>query len=106
MADTPLLEYATLPRKWRRFRLGLLEGLGAAVISNIVPYAFTYHAWEMDGFEQIGFPLTFREEGGMDYRYMFSVRALLMDVIFCLGVGLAAGIIESLWKRRSRPVLH
>jgi len=106
MADAPVLEYARVSSRWRRFGLGVVVGSGAAVIANVVPYVFTYHAWRYDGFEQIGFPMTFREEGGDSYRYMYSVRGLILDVLFCLGVGLASGLIASLWKRHVFRHIH
>jgi hypothetical protein len=101
MGDTPLLEYAKSPPRGRKFRFGFLVGLGAAVITNIVPYAFTFRAYGTDGLEQIGFPFTFREQGGFVYQYMFSSRALVLDVAFCLCVGIAGGVIACIWKRFS-----
>jgi len=103
MADAPLLEYARSSSKRRKFRLGFLAGLGAGIIANVVPYVFTYHAYDGDGFEQIGFPLTFREQGGYYYRYTFSTRALALDICICLCTALTTGVIVALWKPNFRP---
>ena len=84
MKTSPMLEYSTPPPHRSRFWVGLLVGFLVAIAANIVPYLATYHAYDGDGFEMMGFPLTFREQGGLAYTYTFSNRALIIDIAFCL----------------------
>ena len=97
------LEYSKTALKPRRFWVGFLLGLGTSVLINLIPYAWSNHAYYADCYERIGFPLTFRSAGGASYHYMFSRTALLDDIVIGVGFALAVATVWRWWDSiRSR----
>jgi hypothetical protein len=62
-----------------------------AIFLNLLPYLRMRLHPVYDGYETLGFPLTFRLEGGFAYHYEFSYLALLADIVLALAVGLGVG---------------
>jgi hypothetical protein len=76
----PVLDYSRKSRKPGCYWIGFAVGLGLAVAANLLPYMLTRHAYKTDGYERVGFPFTFRLQGGFSYRFFFSYSALLADI--------------------------
>jgi hypothetical protein len=75
----------------RRFRWGFLAGALLAAGLNFLPYVLSRGAYQTDGLEVIGFPLTFRALGGFAYTSYFYWSAFAVDLLFCGTAGMLAG---------------
>jgi hypothetical protein len=96
MKQIPTLEYRRRASRWPRIYSGIL-GLTVGVFANLVPYVLTYHAYDGDGFERVGFPITFFSQGGFAYRRYFSWWAVVGDLLFVAGMfGLGIGVHHAL----------
>jgi hypothetical protein len=87
----------------RKFVFGLTVGSLAAVGLNWLPFWWTRGAQHGDGYEVIGFPLSFRRLGGMSGTYQFRWDALALDV--AVGIGLAIFVGCCLAKPRLRAAI-
>jgi hypothetical protein len=99
------IEYGVVARSRRRFGTGFALGLGVALAANVLPYIFTYRAYNGDGYERMGYPFAFREQGGVAYRRCFSHPALTPDIAIGLAAALATGVAWNwlriaVWKQR------
>jgi hypothetical protein len=75
----------------RRFVLGLAGGVAMMAALNILPYIVTRDAPRWDGYQVIGFPMTFREFGGFSPGTYFSIEACALDVVIGLVAAVAMG---------------
>jgi len=75
----------------KRFAAGFSIAMLTAAFLNKLPNIWTRGAYHGDGFEVIGFPLTFRRLGGVAGIYEFHITALLADIGLALVVALLVG---------------
>lgn len=80
-----------MTRSWMQFAFGTANGLAIAVALNLLPYWRTYDAPGTDGHAIMGFPFTFRREGGFSPRYDFHPALLLADAAIGIGLALLVG---------------
>jgi hypothetical protein len=74
-------------------------GYSLAIGLNVLPYLRTRGAYQMDGFEVIGFPFVFSSEGGFAYRLSFHWWALLADILLATLFAFALGLVWSTIRR-------
>lgn len=96
MSQGRFLDYGSLPRSRWRFARGFVVGLCVALGANLLPFILTYHAYDGDGYQRIGFPFEFSREGGVEYRRWFSRASLIADIGIGLATAAGAGL---LWMR-------
>lgn len=87
--------------KAKAFARGFATTTAVAVFLNLLPYLRTYGAFNSDGYEVIGFPLTFRWLGGFAGRHEFLPVALTIDILLGLLVGGFVGCICARIARRT-----
>jgi hypothetical protein len=71
-----------------------------AVIINFVPLAITWKAYNTDGFECIGFPLTFFARGGNSWREEFYSDQLVLDLAGAIVFSYIFADIIFRWRKR------
>ena len=74
-----------------RFATGFEAAAALAVFLNVLPYLWSHVSLTKDAYITCGFPFVFQLEGGLDWRYEFSCRALLADIGLALAAAFAVG---------------
>ena len=75
------------------FYIGGATTLLVFLALNLIPYIATYHSYFTDGYEVIGFPLSFRRIGGYEGIYEFKITALLVDCVIALMTAFSIGLV-------------
>lgn len=76
----------------RRFWRVLWLALPVALTVNFVTLSDTFRAYGGDGYEGIGWPVPFLEHGGFAYEVRYSLAALAIDLVFCVGLAWATAL--------------
>jgi hypothetical protein len=87
------LEYSTRTATRSTFWIGFAAGLCLAAIANVLPYLLNRFDPVADGWECLGFPFTFRKEGGYAGLLIFSYLALAADLLIALAAAVTCGLI-------------
>lgn len=87
------------------FSLAFVATLLTAALANALPYLLTRRAYQRDGQEVAGFPLSFRKLGGdcgvsACDSYGFHAVHFAVDLGLALAWAALAGYIASRWGRR------
>lgn len=90
------------------FSTAFVATLVAAALANALPYLLTRRAYQRDGQEVAGFPLSFRKLGGdcgvsACDSYGFHAVHFAVDLGLALACAALAGYIASRWGRRKAP---
>jgi hypothetical protein len=75
----------------KRFAAGFGATMVVAAFLNVLPRILQRLRPINDGFDCLGFPFTFRAEGGFVWRCDFSYLALLADITIALAVAVGIG---------------
>ena len=75
-----------------------IVGLVFGLFANVLPFLFTYGAYNEDRYEVMGFPFFFHRVGGLRYKNIFVLSNMLWDCVFVLGCGVAVPAILALWR--------
>jgi hypothetical protein len=86
----------------RYFWIGLSVSFLVAICLNFLPYYFSYHAYECDGVEVMGWPFPFFERGGLSGFVHRSLVAFLVDMLVATVLALVIGIG---FRNGTRPIL-
>jgi len=76
----------------KRFWRVVWLALPVAVCVNLVTFCDTYGAIGGDGYERIGWPITFLQHGGFSYEVRFSFIALTLDVASSISMAVATAL--------------